>query len=96
MRPWRGSRGERRCSRSTIADQGSPVVELRRQLRRELARHPAHLLAAGVHGDRVRVVLVVRVAAQLQRTARLDGLRRVDRLGVMAARSRHAGHVQAA
>jgi hypothetical protein len=71
-------------------------VELRRELGRELAWHPTHLLAAGKHGDRVRVVLVVRVAAELQRAARRDGVRGRDRIGVMPAGAGDTEDVEAA
>ena len=87
VRPVRGSRGEARCSRRTTAREGSPRVERRRDLLRDRARHPADLLAAGVDGDRVRVVRVAGVAAQLERAARL-GRVGGERLAVVAARRR--------
>ena len=65
-------RAARRAARAARAPlNGSPGVERGRDLLGDRARHPADLLAAGVHGDRVRVVRVVRVAAQLERPARL-------------------------
>ena len=46
--PVRGSRGEARCSRRTTAVHASPRVEARREVRGELARDPAELLAVAV------------------------------------------------
>ena len=72
-------------------------VELRGQLGGQLARHPAQLRAPrrGVHRDRVGVVLVGRIAAQLERAAR-RGVGGGHRLGVVLAGAGHPRHVQAA
>jgi hypothetical protein len=71
-------------------------VELGGQLGRHLARHPAELLAAAVavHGDRVLVVRVRKVAPQLERPARLGGLRG-ERGGMVPRGPRHADDPQA-
>ena len=73
---------------------GLARVDRRGDLLRDGARHPADLRAARVDGDRVRVVLVVRVAAQLERAARL-GRVGGERLRVVAAGARDAGDPQA-
>ena len=72
-------------------------VELRGQLGGQLAWHPAQLCAARrrVNGDRVGIVLVGRVATQLERPAR-RGIGGGHRLGVVLAGAGHAGHVEAA
>lgn len=71
-------------------------VEVGRQVRRDLARHPANLLAAAprINGDCVRVVLVRRIAPKLERAAGPDILR-LDRLGVMLPSAGDAGDAQA-
>ena len=73
----------------------APRVELGRDLRGELAGDEAELLAARVDGDRVGVVLVCRVAPQLERPpgrGRIGG----ERGGVVAPRARHARDPQPA
>jgi pyridoxal 5'-phosphate synthase pdxS subunit len=70
------------------------AIEPRRELGGQLARHEADRLAAGEHFDRIRVVRVVRVAAQRERGTGLDG-RPVDGVGAVP-RSREAGDAQAA
>ncbi len=71
------------------------AVKLGRQLRRELPRHPAHLLLSGVHGDRVGVVRVLGIPPQLEGRAGLGGLR-LKRVGVVLPGPGHARHAQAA
>ena len=90
----RGSRGEARCSRSTTAANGSPASRAGAISSASGPRDPADLDAAGVDGDRVRVVRVGRVAAELERPAGLRGLGG-ERLGVVAPGAGHAGDPQA-
>ena len=67
---------------------GARGVQLGSQLGRELAWDPSHLLAAArrVDGDRVGIVLVGRVATQLERATGPDVLP-ADRLLMMRGRS---------
>ena len=71
-------------------DRGRPRparVELRSELRRELARHEAEQRPVlGRDGDRVGVVDVAGVAPQLQRASGRGGVRR-ERLGMVAGRA---------
>ncbi len=83
-------RAARRAARAAPRRRtGRPASSCGRQLRGQLARHPAHLgaAAARVHLDRVGVVRVVRVAAQLERTAGRDRVGG-QRLGVVGSRPR--------
>jgi hypothetical protein len=69
------------------------AIQPRRQLLRQLAGHPAELRAAGEHLDGVRIVLVGRIAPQLERIAGLDG-GSDEGLRVVLSRPRDAGDVQ--
>ena len=79
----------RRAALLALDDRGprGARVERRRELRRDLARHPSDLCPArGVDGDRAGVVRVLGVAAQVERPPGADVLGG-ERVGVVAARA---------